>query len=351
MRYEGLSPPPEINGLDFSAEDKLMARQNGRMRLLTVLTDMGCNFKCPYCFTMGTRSSEREPLSLSEYKDLFRQAKELGVKSVWWVGLGEPLMYEGIWDFLELIKSLDLTPLVFTNGSLITKEVAKELFDVGASVYVKVNSFNPEIQDKLVGNIDGASYRMRKGLDNLLGVGFGNGEIHRIAIQSIITKENLYDIPGLYSWARDNSVIPFLEIIVYNGFTVSDYVTGIDLSTEEMEYIFNLLLKIDEEEYGYTWVPSPPYVGRQCDKYYYALTVNPYGDVLSCAASKFIIGNIRYQSLRGLWEHPFIKKTRRMDEFIEGKCRACEIACTGCRAEVYAKTRNVFGEFKRCWRK
>lgn len=347
---ETLMPPPKIRGLDFSLREREEARSNNRMLLLTLLTHMGCNFKCPYCFTTESISHKKRPMTLDEYEKVFLTAKNLGARSIWWVGLGEPLLYQNLWGFLQLITSLGLVPLIFTNGSLLTEEIANTLYDLGASIYIKLNSFNPQIQNELVGNIKGASMRMMEGLKHLMNAGFNETSPHRMAIQSVITKRNLGDIPELFRWARHNNIVPFFEIIVYTGFPVSKQLREIDLTVEEMKVIFEKLLEIDQKEFGHVWIPSPPYVCEQCDKYYYALTIDPYGNVLSCAASRAPVGNIRQTSLKELWDHPFLRKIRRMDEFIEGKCKTCDISCTGCRAEVFSKTGNVFGEFERCWR-
>lgn len=347
---KSLDPPPEIKGLDFTPAEKQKARERNEMLLLTVFTEMGCNLRCPYCFTRKTAPGNGVPLNLSEYAKLFEEAKELGVRSIWWVGLGEPLMYEGWRELIRTIRSCGLIPLVFTNGTLVSPEIACTMFDLGASVYIKLNSFDPWIQDELGGNIEGTFLAVQAGLKNLIAAGFNGTDPPRMAIQSVITKKNLDDIPTLYRWARSKNIIPFFEVIMHLKFPLSEEVRELDLPVNEMKQIFEALLDTDQEEFGYTWVPSPPYVGRQCDKYYHGVTVSAYGDLVSCAASQVSVGNVREKSLRELWNDPFLRKIRHMDELIEGKCRACQIDCTGCRAEAFAFTGNVFAEYSRCWR-
>lgn len=342
--------PPEILGMDFSKEEKAAAIEKERLLLLTVLTAMDCNFSCPYCFTKGWDPSKGIPLDLSEWDNVFKEARALGAKSIWWVGVGEPLMLSSHIDFIHTIKQNGLVPLCFTNGSLLSERTAAEWFDLGASVYIKVNSFDPEIQDNLVGNINGASRKIQRGLRFLMEAGFNKTFPSRLALQSVLTRQNLKDIPNLYRWARRNNIIPFFEIIVHTNPIILESIVDIDLTKEEMKIIFEKLLEIDEKEFGYSWVPSPPYVGRQCDKYKYALTINPFGDILSCAASKVTLGNIRRKSLEELWEYPLLMDIRKIDLHIEGKCKTCRIECSGCRAEVFTKTGNIFGEFDRCWR-
>lgn len=342
--------PPEILGMDFSKEEKSEAIEKERLLLLTVLTAMDCNFRCPYCFTKGWDLSKGVPLDLSEWDYIFKEARTLGAKSVWWVGVGEPLMLSSHLDFVRTIRQNGLVPLCFTNGSLLTERTAAELFDLGASVYIKVNSFDPEIQDNLVGKVPGASEKIQRGLRFLMEAGFNKTFPSRLALQSVLTRQNLKDIPNLYRWARRNNVIPFFEIIVHTNPVILESIVDFDLTKEEMKKIFEKLLEIDEKEFGYSWFPSPPYVGRQCDKYKYALTIDPFGDVLSCAASKVTLGNIRQQSLSELRKHPLLADIRNINLHIEGKCGTCEIECSGCRAEVFTKTGNILGEFERCWK-
>lgn len=341
--------PPEIEGLNFSKEEKITARKNNQLLMLTLLTKMSCNFKCPYCFTTGFENRIKKPLKLSDYDDIFQEAVNLGAKSVWWVGVGEPMLFKKKYELLKKIKNYGLKTLMFTNGSMITSTDAKKLFDLDVSIYIKLNSFNQQIQNELVGNINGASVKMKNGLNNLINAGYSKGN-EKLAIQSVITKKNIKDIPVLYRWARENNIVPFFEIIVLNGPHLSAMAKDIDLNKKEMKTIFENLLEIDQNEYGYTWIPTPPYVGRQCDKYQYALTVDPEGNVLSCAATRDIIGNIKERTLGEIWCDSFMDKIRNIDTYIEGKCAECEIQCNGCRAEAYAKTGNLFAEYNRCWR-
>jgi MoaA/NifB/PqqE/SkfB family radical SAM enzyme len=345
-----LKPIPEIKGLDFTKKEKQAALKNNRMLLLNLLTEMACNYDCPYCFTRNTTDKTRKPLSIKDYKNVFKEAKDLGTRSVWWIGAGEPLLYPKIWELLDLINDYELTPLLFTNGSLLTKNNCKQLMNKNVSLYVKYNSFDDKTQDFLVGNIKGASTSIKTGINNLIDIGYNKYNPSRLAIQSVITQRNIKYLPDLYRWARKNEIIPFFEIIVYTGFPVNEVTKALDIDARQMKAIFEKLLEVDQKEFGYTWMPTPPYVGRQCDKYYYSLTLNPYGDIMSCAAAMHKIGNVKEKALDIMWNDPFIKKLKNVKEKVKGKCKACKLDCSGCRAEVYAKTGNIYDEYERCWK-
>ena len=141
---------PQLKGLDFSSEEiKKNIEENGILRLSISLSTT-CNLRCPFCYADAGKKSENE-LSLDGIFDVIKQAKKLGAKTITLVG-GEPMIYPKVKEVISLINKNDMTPLIFTNGTQMTKEFAKFLYDNNASIIVKFNSLdNPEIQDEMVG--------------------------------------------------------------------------------------------------------------------------------------------------------------------------------------------------------
>lgn len=90
--------------------------------VLAISPTMRCNFNCLGCYSRG-RPLENE-LSGRELDTLFREAEQLGIPVVVVTG-GEPLLHP---DLLQLIsKRRRLFFVMITNGTLVTREVAKQV--------------------------------------------------------------------------------------------------------------------------------------------------------------------------------------------------------------------------------
>jgi MoaA/NifB/PqqE/SkfB family radical SAM enzyme len=87
----------------------------------------GCNLCCSHCY-LNPKHEDKDHkynyLDLDLFKDIIKQAKPLGLKSVKLTG-GEPLMHPKIKEILEVVKQEDLRLVVETNGVLCTEEIAE----------------------------------------------------------------------------------------------------------------------------------------------------------------------------------------------------------------------------------
>ena len=327
---------PLVKGLDFSEEKIRYALKHNRMLMLIIFTDKKCNLKCPYCFTSGWEEKRENLLSLSEYKDIIIQAKELGAKSVWWVGTGEPFLYEHWRELIDFITAQNMWVGIYTNGTLIDKEVVRFVNERNVSLYVKMNSFDPQIQDKLAGGIKGTYKKIQKGIKNLLEVGF-NRE-NRFAIETVITKLNYHKIPEIFRWARQNKIIPFIEMMEY----ANNWAKNFDVSLEEHRDLFYRLLQIDQDEFGYSWIPYPPWVAMRCKNLYFSIAVDAEGNVQPCSGLHIKIGNVREKPLEFWWNIPELKELRDPEKIEPHYCKGCSLGNYGCKSHAYHVTGDLF---------
>ncbi|MEK7732763.1 MAG: radical SAM protein, partial [Planctomycetota bacterium] len=154
-----------------------------------------CNLRCLYCYSNAGEAVENE-LELNELKAVVYQARELGAKKIILLGGGEPLLYRGVMDVVDYIHSLGLQQVLFTNGTLITREIAQFLFKKNVSVIMKSNSMVSEVQDVLAG-AKGVFQSIRKGLQLLKDTGYPDNNVS-LGIQTIICRQNIAELPSLW---------------------------------------------------------------------------------------------------------------------------------------------------------
>ncbi len=307
-----------------------------------------CNLRCLYCYSSAGESVENE-LSLDELKSVIYQARELGARKIILLGGGEPLIYSGVRDIVDYINSLGLQQVLFTNGTLVTREIAQFLFKKGVTVIIKSNSMKSEVQDMLAG-VRGVFKNIRKGLKFLMDAGYPNGKVS-LGIQTVICKQNMAELPSMWTWARENRIIPYFEILTYQGRAKEN--ADLNVSISEVKAIFERLEAIDRERLGIVWRSRPTIAAFSCKRHFYSCLINSQGYIQPCPGIDMPIGNIREKPLKDILESSHvITNLRNIYEKIEGPCKTCEdrYKCYGCRGNAYQITGNYLSSDPTCWR-
>lgn len=335
-------PFPQVHGLDFHNEDVLEALSMQRMLMLTIFTGPTCNLQCPYCFAAGWHDF-RPQMKLSDYVHLLSEAKDLGASSVWWVGQGEPFL---VWFWRDLILACQKNSLyigIFTNGTKLDDESAQFLLDHSVALYMKLNSFNSEIQGNLIGG-NGQTFLNRVVPRIEWFVKTGMAKSRRLAVESVVTRMNYDEIPGLFRWCRDREIIPFVEMLEHAG----QGPIKLDVTPEEHVALFKELQRIDRKQYGYEWELIPPWAAYRCRNLYLGLAVDSWGNVTPCSGMRYRLGNIREKSLAEIWNSDQAKMFRdpsRMEPYPwDGK----SLGRYGCKSHAYHVTGDPFAIDPRC---
>lgn len=341
--------PPLLKGLDFKENEIENCIKNNSLLRISIEPLKACNLKCPFCYLDDERrKTKNSELSFDKIKEIILQAKGLGVRTITLVG-GEPMVYSKIKELVSFINSQKLIPLIFTNGTIMTKKLAEFLYKNNASVIVKFNSLdNPETQDKMVGNIKGTFNKIQKTIFLLIKVGFNKSKPTRLGIESVLSRVNLSQIPKIFRFARKNNIYPYLELITPAG-RGKNYKEI--LTKKEARDIFHKLLKIDEREFGYTWIPRPPQIAATCKYYFTSIYITSDGRVQPCPAADIDLGNLKKEELFEVLNKPKTKECRDIRNNIKGKCKKCKyrLKCYGCRGAVYNLTGNLFNDYQICW--
>lgn len=353
---------PEINGLDFSENEVRCAILQDQPLLLTLYTKGICNAKCPSCYITSNDEFYSE-MNIDDYIDIIREARTLNIKSIKFSGAGEPLLVPEILEILKECNAQGIVPIVYTNGSLFgdndlcrqihgvdSLQLIDELYNIGASLVYKCNSMNPQIQDKLLG-VENMSTMTYKGLLNL--IYYGYNESKRLALQTIITPQNYYEVENLYRFSRKNRITPYFETVLKKG-SAGEH-DELYLDDSKIKNIFLKLLNIDKNEFGIEWFPVPSYVNFQCTELGYSFLIDNFGYIKLCPGIWKSVGNIRETSLKKIWESEYMVKFRaRVNQPMKGKCATCSHKATGncgygCRAYAYLNTGDLYGEYSECW--
>jgi radical SAM protein with 4Fe4S-binding SPASM domain len=97
------------------------------------------------------RETREPPVSAERFKEVIAELAGMGTKKIHISG-GEPMLRPHIPEFVELASSLGIRATMTTNGTLITKEKAKQLVEAGLrGVNISVDSPIRKMHEKIRG--------------------------------------------------------------------------------------------------------------------------------------------------------------------------------------------------------
>lgn len=325
-----------------------------------------CNLRCKHCYQDAGKPLSDE-LTLEEQFHVVDELAENGVSILAFSG-GEPLMSPTFWEVARYADKRGIWTSLATNGTMITKEVAQRLKEVGVSyVEVSLDSASPQKHDAFRG-VPGYWQRAVEGIKNAVQVGG-----LRVGVAPTVTARNIDELEQLFLMSRDLGAKNFCAF----NFVPTGRGKGIaadDLSVEQREMMMDVLYRylpskgmivmstcpqfgrfcLEKDPEGpmatshFSSAPGSSarllaeYVGGcGCGRAYCA--IQPNGVVTPCVFLPLPVGDLRKQRLADIWDHsPVLQQLRDRNNLKEhcGRCDYREV-CGGCRARAYG----YFGDY------
>ena len=342
-----------FKGLDFTWDEISAARESGELLSFDLELSLACNLRCLYCYSeAGTR--KKNEMSLEHIYSVINQAVDLGARKLVIIAGGEPLMYHHYWEVLAKAREKKLHSTTFTNGTLIDKNIARELYSRREDVALKFNAMDEDIQDHLAGNIPGTGKKIKHALECLLEAGYSREEgSPRLALETIVCRQNYDEIFPIYKFCRENNLTPYVEILNVQGNAKKNR-DVLEISPSEAHALFKTLKEYDESVWEITWPLTPPIAGQTCKRMYYSAYITATGEVLPCPGVDVSSGNIKDRTLRSIIsESKIFNAVRHIDRNISEPCKTCQYAeqfkCYGCRGAALQHSGSYLDADPTCW--
>lgn len=302
-----------------------------------------CNLYCKHCYRESSPEEIDNELTTEEGKKLLSDMKRANLGAIVFSG-GEPLLRPDIFELIEYASSLGIMPLMGSNGTLITSEVAKRLKLSGLkAIAISVDSLNKDIHDDFRGK-EGALAEALIGIKNSIDAGL------KVQVNITISKYNLDDIDEIIDYAEKigalSSHILFL-VDVGRGKNIDsaqlDIVEYKDSINKVIGKKLNIKLKptcapqykVEAMFRGIATVG-----GRGCIAGISYCSVLPNGDVHICPYTHVKVDSIRERDFDDIWQNNHVFLRLRDYSQYKGKCGSCEHIeiCGGCRARAFLAT-------------
>lgn len=329
--YEGMVPKGfrnEVLGWGSYPKEEL---EKNKGKLLTLDIDFGdvCSLNCPHCFRKENRVdvNKNRTMGYDDIITVIRDGKKLGLRTVKFLGAGEPFEDPRFLEFLRELERMGIASAIFTKGHVLGddrlveklysrygihtgKELVEELAGFDASILLGFNSFDTEIQDKMAGNVKGYTLKRNRALELLTDAGFNRHNPTKICLAiNPITKENYGEALEIYKWARARNFYVIACPTMVSG-RCADPTSWRNI-TPSHERLVDLYVKIYRfnidngiqtlkqiEKEGISAYAG----GHPCNQVSCGMYVTLSGTVLRCPGDDVtIFGNIFDQPLKDIW--------------------------------------------------
>ena len=282
--------------------------------VMLISPTMRCNYRCAGCYAGNYTTDDDMPPEL--FDRIVTEAEEIGIKFMPVLG-GEPFVYEPLLDLFRKHPKACFQP--YTNGSLVDREMAERLVDLGnVAPMISIEGFEHQT-DQCRGR--GAFERAMKAMDSLREAGCLFGFSVKVDRSNIdfVTSDEFMDLlvekGATYGWyfmympvGRDADLAPMLTPdernqlrIAVNRFRLEKPVLVVDF-----------------------WNDGPLTAGCINGGRIF-FHVNHQADVEPCIFVHYATHNLKDCSLVEALNSPFFRGLRRMQPFSYNTLRPCPI--------------------------
>ncbi|MHB1697625.1 MAG: 12,18-didecarboxysiroheme deacetylase [bacterium] len=341
LRYGRMSSKLPSHLLQFSEDKKPVIVWN---------MTRTCNLNCVHCYSQSKNLQYNNELTLEEGKAFINDISAFGSPVMLFSG-GEPLMHPHFLDLCFYAKSKGMRAVISTNGTLITRELAKELKKVGLS-YVGISLDGLEaVHDK---------FRGKKGAfkEAINGINYAKEAGIKVGLRFTINKRNAQEIPGIFRLLEEENVprVCFYHL-VYAGRGTK--LMEEDLSHEETRQTVDTILELTKEIYSRDNAKEVLTVDNHADGPYIYLKLlkegkkeeaenvmsllkmnggNSSGVGIGCVSwngevyadqfwRHYAFGNVKERKFSEIWtdtSEPLMKQLKNKKEYVKGRCKDCK---------------------------
>ena len=368
LRYERHSAKLPSHLLQFSADKKPVVVWNVGQR---------CNLKCVHCYSQSTDKKYEGELTTEEGTKLIEDIARFGSPVILFSG-GEPLLRKDLLSLAHLARDLGMRAVISTNGTLITKKMARELKRVGLS-YVGVSLDGMQATNDRFRGVEGSFAAALRGIQNCQDAGI------KVGLRFTVNRRNAQDIPAIFDLLEEKDIprVCFYHL-VYAG--RGSRLVEEDLDHQETRQVVDLImdrtrdlharnrpvevLTVDNHADGpYLYLRTAKENSARAEEVLDLLRMNggnSSGIGIACVSwdgsvhadqfwRHYSFGNVRQRPFSEIWldvRDPLMGKLKEKKKHVKGRCGSCrwlDVCAGNFRVRAEAVTGDIWAADPACY--
>jgi len=336
-----------------------------------------CNLKCVHCYSHSDNQAYPDEMTTDEGRALIDDLTRFGAPVILFSG-GEPMMRHDLLELARHATASGMRAVISTNGTLISKEKAEQLKEVGLSyVGVSLDGLR-ETHDKFRGRV-GAFDDALRGIRNCQEAGI------KVGLRFTINRRNAQDIGGIFDLLEELDIprVCFYHL-VYAG--RGSQLVAEDLNHEETRLVVDQIIDRTKDLHERGKPKEVLTVDNHADGVYLYLRVlredaerakkvlellqmnegNSSGRGIGCVswdgevyADQFwrhhSFGNVRRRPFSEIWtdtSEPLMSKLKEKKLHVKGRCGECtwlDVCAGNFRVRAEAVTDDLWAPDPACY--
>ena len=339
LRYGRDSSQLPSHLLQFSADKRPVVVWNVTQR---------CNLKCVHCYAHAKNKAFDNELTTDQGKALIDDLAEFGSPVMLFSG-GEPLVRRDLPQLAAYAVEKGMRAVISTNGTLITKPMARTLKEIGLS-YVGISLDGmQEINDRFRG-VNGAFQSALQGIKNSQDAGI------KVGLRFTVNKFNVNEIPKIFRLLEEMDIprVCFYHLVyagrgsklVKDDLSHAETRKAVDLIIDETKRLFaqgkpKEVLTVDNHADGpYVYLRLMKEDPRRAQEVLELLKWNEgnnSGRGIGCVSwdgevhadqfwRHYSFGNVKDRPFSEIWtdtSEPLMGKLKEKKEHVKGRCATC----------------------------
>ena len=329
-----------------------------------------CNLKCRHCYMSSDSRKYQDELTTAEAKAFIDDLADFRVPVLLFSG-GEPLIRPDFFELAEYAQKKGVRPTLSTNGTLITREVAARIKEIGVG-YVGISLDGlQDVNDKFRG-VEGAFEKAMTGIQNCVAVG------QRVGLRFTINHHNIQELDNIFDFIeRENINRVCFYHLVYSG--RGSAMQDQDVTAEESRRAMDTIIRRTKDFEDRGLEKEILTVDNHCDGVYMYLKavaegneaqaeqirkyiamnggnrsgiafgeVDPFGYVHPDQFTQHhTFGNVRERKFSEIWQdtsHPIMAGLKDRKPLLKGRCAKCRFI-DNCNGNFRTRAEAVTGDF------
>lgn len=330
-----------------------------------------CQFKCPGCYMVERGMLGKMEMSLAQavrVLDMCRDFCGCELETMDILG-GEPLLWEHLKEYVDMLMERGIQPWIFTNMVAITPELARWLFERRVYITGKLNIADPtnpdqlKLQAAMLDSTEACAKKMCDAIEIFYGVGYRDPLFR---LQNLIRKANIRLVPDFIRFCRSREIGVDMELMG-SGEAVGPKYWELAPTAEELA---EMVRQLDTQgrEYRQSFATASdsvypefdrpidkllmPHIFGSCPFYDKGLYFAVSGSIRACSNSTRELATVHdTDPIRMAWESKLLSCRRELTQQNVGEpCHSCdrwERCRGGCRATVEGMG-DPFGGYTLC---